>query len=102
MTYNEAFDCFHDQGLIHSIGPSQGPPSEKRSPNWDPNSYCRYHKGRGHTTEKCLALKDRVQDFIDSNLLHVPRRDKKARINNNSNSGCKGKKNDYPSSSENT
>ena len=50
----------------------------------------------------CLALKDRVQDYIYSNLLHVPPRDKKAKISNNSNSDCKGKKNDYPSSSENT
>ena len=40
-------------------------------PKWyDPNATCAYHgKTLGHSTEKCLALKYKVQHLIDSGWL---------------------------------
>src|SRR6185437_8647329 len=41
MTYDAAFDRFHDRGLIKPIGPTKDPTPERRSSRWNPNSYCK-------------------------------------------------------------
>ena len=72
MTYDAAFDRLYGQGLITPIGPFPEPKPEERSAKWNPNAHCKYHQGRGHTTEQCWNLKDVIQDLVDANKLPVP------------------------------
>ena len=67
MTYDAANDRLHGQGLIMPIGPFPEPRPENRTASYDPNAYCKFHQGKGHNTEKCLRLKDAIQDLIDAN-----------------------------------
>ncbi|XP_077248155.1 uncharacterized protein LOC143887831 [Tasmannia lanceolata] len=48
----------------------------KPSPNslpifWRMDQYCEYHRGPGHLTENCLALKHAIQNMIDKDELGV-------------------------------
>ncbi|XP_077222979.1 uncharacterized protein LOC143856601 [Tasmannia lanceolata] len=38
---------------------------------YNESEYCQYHQGRGHTTDRCLALKHAIQDFLDEKTLIV-------------------------------
>ncbi|XP_077247897.1 uncharacterized protein LOC143887664 [Tasmannia lanceolata] len=40
--------------------------------HWRRDQYCEYHRGIGHTTEKCLALKHKIQDEIDGDSSLLP------------------------------
>ncbi|XP_021727173.1 uncharacterized protein LOC110694306 [Chenopodium quinoa] len=70
ISYNVAFDRLYDWGLIKPIGPTEDPAPEKRSSRWNPNSYCKYHRGNGHTTDECYRLQNLIQDLIDANNFH--------------------------------
>lgn len=35
----------------------------------DENKYCRYHQNRGHTTEDCITLKDKLESFVQAGHL---------------------------------
>ncbi|KAL2922870.1 Activity-regulated cytoskeleton-associated protein [Bienertia sinuspersici] len=72
MTYTQAFDRLKSKGALSPIGPTADPPTERRSPRWDPNKYCKYHQGKGHTTEECWTLKNKLQDMVESGQLPVP------------------------------
>lgn len=65
MSYAETFERLMMQGAISPIGPTEDMPVKKRGPNWSPNYWCKYHRGKGHTTEQCWSLKDRIQPMID-------------------------------------
>ncbi|XP_020225115.1 uncharacterized protein LOC109806998 [Cajanus cajan] len=39
-------------------------------PRADTNKSCRYHRNRGHSTEECVALKDKIEDLIKQGQLH--------------------------------
>ncbi|XP_077249393.1 uncharacterized protein LOC143888888 [Tasmannia lanceolata] len=41
--------------------------------SWRRDQYCEYHRGPGHLTEKCLALKHPIQNMIDKDELAVER-----------------------------
>ncbi|XP_077237271.1 uncharacterized protein LOC143878941 [Tasmannia lanceolata] len=43
--------------------------------NWRRDQYCEYHRGPGHMTENCLALKHAIQNMIDKDELAVERFD---------------------------
>ncbi|KAL2900276.1 Activity-regulated cytoskeleton-associated protein [Bienertia sinuspersici] len=72
MTYTQAFDRLKSKGSLSPIGPTADPAAERRSPRWDPNKYCKYHQGKGHTTEECWTLKNKLQDMVESGQLPVP------------------------------
>ena len=72
MSYDIAFDRLYDRGLIKPIGPTEDPAPEKRSSRWNPNSYCKYHRGNGHTTDECFRLQNLIQDLIDAGKLSIP------------------------------
>ncbi|XP_020233067.1 uncharacterized protein LOC109813315 [Cajanus cajan] len=38
-------------------------------PRADTNKSCRYHRNRGHSTEECAALRDRIEDLIKQGQL---------------------------------
>ncbi|XP_077221939.1 uncharacterized protein LOC143855751 [Tasmannia lanceolata] len=53
-------------------------PDVKPVPNplpvsWRRDQYCEYHRGPGHMTESCLALKHAIQNMIDKDELAVER-----------------------------
>ncbi|KAH1198283.1 hypothetical protein GmHk_18G051889 [Glycine max] len=52
-------------------GPAPGTVLEPPFPKWyDPNATCKYHGGApGHSVEKCLALKYKVQHLMDAGWL---------------------------------
>lgn len=37
----------------------------------DETKYCRYHQNRGHTTEDCVTLKDKVESLVQAGHLRV-------------------------------
>ncbi|XP_020233820.1 uncharacterized protein LOC109813935 [Cajanus cajan] len=39
-------------------------------PRADRTKSCRYHRNRGHSTEECVALKDKIEDLIKQGKLH--------------------------------
>lgn len=72
MTHEQAFDRLTAKGIITPLGPTADPPVEKRSKFLDANKYCKYHRGRGHSTEKCWSPKNLLQDMVEHGRLPVP------------------------------
>ena len=72
MTYDAAFNRLYDRGLIKPIGPTEDPTPENRSSRWNPNSYCKYNRGNGHTTDECYRFQNLIQDLIEANKIPLP------------------------------
>ena len=36
------------------------------------DAYCRYHQGKGHTTDGCHSLRHAIQDLIDQQVITLP------------------------------
>ena len=54
------------------ISPIPALPVDVRAKWYDPNKVCPYHSGtKGHTTEVCRALKDKVQMLIDTKTIQL-------------------------------
>ncbi|XP_077232757.1 uncharacterized protein LOC143876956 isoform X1 [Tasmannia lanceolata] len=53
--------------------PDIKPPPNPLPTFWKTDQYCEYHRGPGHLTENCLALKHAIQNMIDKNELAVER-----------------------------
>ena len=68
ISYAELLPTLVEKKLL---APVQSKPKEPPYPEgYDVNAICDYHLGStGHTTEKCGALKNKVQDLIDKGLL---------------------------------
>ncbi|XP_077232440.1 uncharacterized protein LOC143869768 [Tasmannia lanceolata] len=49
------------------------PPPNPLPAFWKMDQYCEYHRGHGHLTENCLALKHAIQNMIDKDELAVER-----------------------------
>ncbi|XP_040965730.1 uncharacterized protein [Gossypium hirsutum] len=68
VSYGELYPKLLEKQLIspHYMAPLKPP-----YPRWyDPNANCMYHAGnQGHSTEKCIAFKRRVQGLIDEGVL---------------------------------
>jgi hypothetical protein len=54
-----------ERGMIKL--PKQDDPSVTKG-KWK-NRFCKFHRARGHDTERCFVLKNIVQDYIDKELL---------------------------------
>ncbi|KAK4736933.1 hypothetical protein R3W88_000630 [Solanum pinnatisectum] len=54
------------------VTPVPALPVDVRAKWYDPNKVCAYHSGmKGHTTEVCRALKDKVQMLIDTKAIQL-------------------------------
>ncbi|XP_014489656.1 uncharacterized protein LOC106752481 [Vigna radiata var. radiata] len=42
---------------------------ESTPPGADENKYCRYHQNRGHTTEDCVTLRDKLETLVQAGHL---------------------------------
>ncbi|KAL2901053.1 Activity-regulated cytoskeleton-associated protein [Bienertia sinuspersici] len=83
MSKEQAFDYLTTEGVLEPVGPTPDPMPHRRTKWWNPNEYCRYHRGNGHTTEKCFKFKDRIQDLIDNGSFHISYGNKKPNIRTN-------------------
>ncbi|XP_058756894.1 uncharacterized protein LOC131630119 [Vicia villosa] len=56
---------------IEKITLRDGPNApDTQSPNYNANTRCTFHSGAaGHDTERCVALKNKVQDLLDQNVI---------------------------------
>ena len=73
----QLFERLKAVGLIVPI-PQKMP--DNPSPNFDYSKRCAYHSGGpGHETEKCFALRDKIQDLIDEKVIHL----KASNVHNN-------------------
>ena len=72
MTPEQAFDRLSKQGLVVPIGPTPDPSPDDRHRGWNPNAYCKYHQGNGHTTSDCWALRHKLQDMVEDGRLPIP------------------------------
>ena len=78
----EAFIRLHTKEVIQPIDPTTNPAPENKHHKWHPNAYCKYYQGNGHQTSVCLALRNTLQDMVDSGRLLIP---PTAKVSNNSN-----------------
>ncbi|XP_020229088.1 uncharacterized protein LOC109810116 [Cajanus cajan] len=46
------------------------PKGASTPPRADTSKSCRYHRNRGHSTDECAALKDKIEDLIKQGKLH--------------------------------
>ncbi|KAL2897956.1 Basic leucine zipper and W2 domain-containing protein 1, partial [Bienertia sinuspersici] len=83
MSQEQAFDYLTTDGVLEPIGPTPDPMPHRRTKWWNPNKHYRYHRGNGHSTEKCFKLKDRIQDLIDNGSFCVSSANKKPNIQTN-------------------
>ncbi|XP_069145964.1 uncharacterized protein [Solanum lycopersicum] len=59
-------------GSAGYVSPIPALPVDVRAKWYDPNKVCAYHSGmKGHTTEVCRALKDKVQMLIDTKTIQL-------------------------------
>ena len=72
MGYEQAFDRLVQKGALEPIGPTPEPPEDKKTRGWNGNAYCKYHRGKGHTTDNCWSLKHKLQDMIEDGSLPIP------------------------------
>ena len=70
MTLSEALEKLHAKGLLKPLGPTPIPhPTPRR---YNLNAHCRYHQGKGHTTDGCYTLRHAIQDLIDQQVIALP------------------------------
>ena len=62
----------HAKGALQPICLTPDPPFEKRCSKWNPNAYCKYHQGNGHTTSQCWTLKHNLENMVEDVRLHIP------------------------------
>ncbi|KAL2922230.1 Semaphorin-3ab [Bienertia sinuspersici] len=83
MSQEQAFGYLTAEGVLEPIRPTLDHVPHRRTKWWNPNKYCRYHRGNGHSTEKCFKLKDRIQDSVVNGSFHISSGDKKPNIQTN-------------------
>ena len=70
MTLSEALEKLQAKGLLKPLDPKPKPHPVPRRYNL--NAYCRYHQGKGHTTDGCHSLRHAIQDLIDQQVIIPP------------------------------
>ena len=70
MTLSEALEKLQAKGLLKPLDPKPIPyPTPRR---YNLNAHCRYHQGKGHTTNGCYNLRHAIQDLIDQQVITPP------------------------------
>ncbi|XP_058733378.1 uncharacterized protein LOC131604988 [Vicia villosa] len=68
MTYSQLLQHMLKIGKITLRDAPNAP--DTQSPNYNANTRCAFHSGvAGHDTERCIALKTKVQDLLDQNVI---------------------------------
>ena len=61
---SKVLDHLIQKGLLRPLTISRLP--NLNLPSYDPNSYCKFYKVSGHSTDSCMHLKHEIQNLIDS------------------------------------
>ena len=59
------FEKLAKDNLICYPPTQQNEQTQSKASWYKPNEYCKFHYVKGHTTLKCMQLKDYVQDLIN-------------------------------------
>nr|POE60391.1 hypothetical protein CFP56_33313 [Quercus suber] len=70
MTLSEALEKLQAKGLLKPLDPKSIPHPVPRRYNL--NAHCRYHQGKGHTTDGCYNLRHAIQDLTDQQVITPP------------------------------
>ena len=70
MTLSETLEKLQVNGLLKPLDPKPMPHPMPRRYNL--SAHCRYHQGKGHTTNGCYNLKHTFQDLIDQQVITLP------------------------------
>ena len=70
MTLGEALEKLQAKGVLKPLDPKPIPHPVPRRYNL--NAHCRYHQGKGHTTNGCYNLRHAIQDQIDQQVITPP------------------------------
>lgn len=64
MMPKEALKRLFIKGAVEPIEPKSNEPEDKRNARNDITIYYNYHRGKGHRSEQCVALKYGIQDTL--------------------------------------
>ena len=70
ITLSEALEKLQAKGLLKPLGPMPIPHPVPRRYNL--TAHCRYHQGKGHTTDGRYNLRHAIQDLIDQQVITLP------------------------------
>ena len=70
MALGEALEKLQAKGVLKPLDPKPIPHPVPRRYNL--NAHCRYHQGKGHTTNGCYNLRHAIQDLIDQQVITPP------------------------------
>lgn len=70
MTLEGALDKLVKKGVLQPVGPT--PDQEVKGINWNAAYYYKFHQGRGHNTNKCMRLRNEIQDLIENGTVILP------------------------------
>ena len=65
------FEKLVKENLIKFPPTQQIDPGQSKAAWYRDNEYCKFHRVKGHTTLRCMKLKDYVQDLIDQKEITV-------------------------------
>jgi hypothetical protein len=65
------FEKLAKENLIKFPPTQQIDPGQSKAAWYKDNEYCKFHRVKGHTTLRCMKLKDYVQDLIDRKEITV-------------------------------
>ncbi|KAH0743181.1 hypothetical protein KY290_031174 [Solanum tuberosum] len=67
-SFDQLYERLKMVGCVTHI-PAKNP--DTQSKRYDPNKICDYDSGmKGHTTETCRALRDKIQQMIEPEVIH--------------------------------
>ena len=69
---SKVLDHLIQKGLLRPLTVSR-PPNQK-IPDFDLNSYCKFHQVIGHPIDTCIRLKHEIQNLIDSEKITDPKK----------------------------
>lgn len=69
VSYSDVLKTLIQQNMLAPLAPR--PPPDPLPKNDREDEYSAYHKGRGHTTERCFPLKHAIQDLIDAGRIQI-------------------------------
>ena len=70
QSLSKVFEHLVKKGLLRPLSYSK--PPNPNVPDYDPNSYCKFHKVIGHSTNTFIRLKNEIQNLIDARIIIDP------------------------------
>jgi hypothetical protein len=81
MPPSKVFEKLIENDLLRPLDPTPIPTRLPRT--FDMAQRCDYHQGPGHSTDRCYALKNAIQDLIDNEIISPPTPPNRPNVNHN-------------------